>query len=181
MKVYFVALGLMFLAGCQAMDSDNVNDTIKTDTLDYNVATAGDSLYNGGGINSGLPVKKLVIASANGIHEFEVEVAITDDERRDGLMNRETLADNRGMLFIFDRSGYMKFWMKNTLISLDMFFIDNTGIVQHIVHSAPPCTTKKDADCPKFNSDASVKYVLEINGGLSAKYDLKEGDKVTWL
>lgn len=112
---------------------------------------------------------------------MEVEIAATEAQRQVGLMNRTALDENKGMLFIFQSEGYMNFWMKNTLIPLDMLFIDSTGHISHIVHDARPCTAALDQDCPKYNSAASVKYVLEINAGLAQQWQLGEGDRVTWL
>ena len=126
-------------------------------------------------------MKKLVIVSGNTRHQLEVEISSDDAERKLGLMNRTQLAEDHGMLFIFQSEGYINFWMKNTLIPLDMLFIGADGYIKSITSNALPCTASEDSDCPRYNSNASVKYVLEINGGLAEKWNIREGDKVTWL
>lgn len=178
----FVLIGVMLFSlvfyGCNVLPGDQV----KTDSLDYRPELSkSGSLGEPGMLNSGLPVKKLVITSGTSRYELEVEVAANEVQRQVGLMNRESLSENKGMLFVFQSDGFMNFWMKNTLIPLDMLFIDTGGYVRHIVHNAVPCTADLDKDCPKYNSGASVQYVLEINAGLAKKWQLREGDKVTWL
>ncbi|MCC6643170.1 DUF192 domain-containing protein [Candidatus Peregrinibacteria bacterium] len=132
-------------------------------------------------LNQDLPVKKLVITSGKDRHEFEVEVASNEAQRKVGLMNRKALDENKGMLFIFQSQGYMNFWMKNTLIPLDMIFIDQDGIIQHIAKNARPCTEKDDRKCDLYNSAKPVKFVLEVNGGVADQKGIRIGDKVTWL
>ena len=90
---------------------------------------------------------------------FSVELAKTPAEQQQGLMNRKTLADNAGMLFIFNKEGNYPFWMKNTLIPLDIIWLDAKGKVVTI-RSAEPC---KVSDCPDYNPSGNAKYVLEIN------------------
>lgn len=153
----------LFLYGCYTAPQG------KTDSLSQTM------------VNTGLPVEKLVIFSGDKHHMFDVEVANDDAQRKIGLMNRTSLDKNKGMLFIFQTEGYVNFWMKNTLIPLDMLFLDSRGYVKHIVHSAQPCTAASDSDCPKYNSEEKIKFVLELNGGIAKEYDIREGDKVSWL
>ena len=88
-----------------------------------------------------------------------VELADTPEERAKGLMHREVLEENRGMLFIFEREDKHSFWMKNTLIPLDMVFIDDDYYIVDVL-SADPC----DMDpCPHYIPKAKAKYVLEVN------------------
>jgi len=108
---------------------------------------------------------------------FYVELAETSGEKSQGLMYRENLAENRGMLFIFDQEGPYSFWMKNTLIPLDIIWLDENKEVVFIVKNAQPC---KQEICPSIKPDNEAKYVLEINAGLSDKLNLKIGDKVIW-
>ncbi|VVB80979.1 putative ACR [uncultured archaeon] len=100
---------------------------------------------------------------------FSVEVAQTQQEKARGLMFRESMPDNHGMLFVFDKSGPLSFWMKNTLIPLDMVFIDGNMTVVD-VKTAVPC---KADPCASYKS--SGMYVLEINAGLAEKYGIKNG------
>jgi len=102
---------------------------------------------------------------------FFAEIAKTDKERARGLMFRESLPENSGMLFIFDQEERHWFWMKNTLISLDMLFIDQNGKIVGIVSRATPKSKK-------LLGGWKSKFVLEINGGLAEKYGIKEGDRI---
>jgi len=170
-KIKLVLFGCLFvLSACANLSGQQV----KTDSLDNKVK---DLVM----VNSGLPVEKLVIIGDKGRQELEVEIAANDAQRRIGLMNRNSLAERRGMLFVFEKQGYLNFWMKNTLISLDMLFIDENNKIVHIVRNASPCRAARDGDCPKYNSAKPAKYVLEINGGLAEKFAIGIGDKVSWL
>ncbi len=106
---------------------------------------------------------------------FEVEVADTPVKRTIGLMNRTSLQEKSGMLFIFDQEGIQGFWMKNTLIPLDMIFISADKKIVHIEKNAQPC---KVLDCQTYSSVKPAKYVVEINGGLADKLGIKEGQMV---
>jgi uncharacterized membrane protein (UPF0127 family) len=103
---------------------------------------------------------------------FRVELARTPKEREQGLMYRERLAPDAGMLFVFERSGPLTFWMKNTLIPLDMIFIGSDRRIVGVVENAEPGTLSSR------QVDGSSKYVLEINGGLSAKLGIQAGAAV---
>jgi uncharacterized membrane protein (UPF0127 family) len=107
---------------------------------------------------------------------FEVELAITPEERNRGLMFRESLERNKGMLFIFEKEGEYPFWMRNTLIPLDMIWISEEGEVVFIEENAEPCS---DSFCPGINPEKNAKYVLEINGGISNNIGLEVGDNIT--
>ena len=100
---------------------------------------------------------------------FRVEIARTEPEREQGLMYRERLAPDAGMLFIFERPAPLTFWMKNTFIPLDMIFIGADRRVVGIVENAEPrtLTARRVA--------GMSRYVLEINGGLSAKLGIQTG------
>jgi len=106
---------------------------------------------------------------------FSVELAKTEAEREKGLMDREELGKNKGMLFIFDKEGVYPFWMKNTLIPLDMIWIGQNQKVVFISQNAQPCKT---LICPIINPSAKAKYVLEINAGISGEAGIKLGDEV---
>jgi uncharacterized membrane protein (UPF0127 family) len=116
----------------------------------------------------------IVETAAGARHPVRVELARTDAERAKGLMNRERLDADAGMLFLFDESAVHGFWMKNTLIPLDMIFIDDTGRIVGIVERAEPLTlTSRDVGVPS-------RYVLEVNGGWSAAHGVARGDRVTF-
>ena len=106
----------------------------------------------------------------NGV-KFDVELAQTSAEKAKGLMYRSSMPENHGMLFIFDAVAPRSFWMKNTLIPLDMIFIDSEMKVVEIKSNVLPC----EADpCPTYTSLPAM-YVLEINAGLSEKSGIKIG------
>lgn len=92
-----------------------------------------------------------------------------------GLMNRQHLAQNQGMLFIFGKEDYYSFWMKNTLIPLDIIWIDDSQKIVDIESSVPPC---ESPTCPSYKSDQRASYVLEIPAGSSQQFGLIIGQKV---
>lgn len=112
------------------------------------------------------------LVTATGSHAIEVEVADTPRTREIGLMNRETLEDGTGMLFDFRESRPVSMWMKNTLIPLDMLFIDRSGTIVRIARNAKPHSLET------IPSGKPVRYVLEINGGAAATYGAKAGDRL---
>lgn len=103
---------------------------------------------------------------------FQVEIADTAELRANGLMHRTSMPRRNGMLFIFDRPRPTSFWMRNTLIPLDMLFATQDGLVTRIHENAIPMD-----DTPIFGGD-NIKYVLEINGGLSKLYGISEGTQL---
>jgi uncharacterized membrane protein (UPF0127 family) len=100
---------------------------------------------------------------------FAVEVADDAAERNRGLMFREHLPTSAGMLFIYERPQRASFWMKNTLIPLDMIFADKTGTVTRIHENAVP------GDQTSIDGGPGVQFVLEINGGLARRLGVAEG------
>ena len=106
---------------------------------------------------------------------FNIEIANTPREREIGLMNRENLDLNNGMLFVFEKEGVYNFWMKNVLIPLDMIWIDGNKQVVFIKENAEPCKTEQ---CEVFGSDEKALYVLEVNGGAVEEMGIKIGDAV---
>ncbi len=106
---------------------------------------------------------------------FAVELAIDPEDRARGLMEREHLDENRGMLFVFEEEGRYSFWMKDTLIPLDIIWISEDMQVVDIVMDAQPCIGTEE--CPSIDPDADAKYVLEINSGKSHGFNI--GDTVT--
>ncbi|MEM2175413.1 MAG: DUF192 domain-containing protein [Candidatus Micrarchaeia archaeon] len=104
-----------------------------------------------------------------------VEVADEDDERIKGLMFRKNLAKNRGMLFVFDQEMNVSFWMKNTLIPLDMIFISANGTINEIKENIQPCI---EDSCPVYSSLHPTKYVIEVNANFTKENGIKVGDFV---
>ena len=107
-----------------------------------------------------------------GMARFGVEVADDPAERAKGLMNRESLATSAGMLFVYQLPQHATFWMKNTLIPLDMVFIDPTGMVTNIHENAVPL------DTTGIDGGAGVAAVLEINGGLARRLGITAGSQI---
>lgn len=114
----------------------------------------------------------LVITTSARDLKFEVELATNDAERARGLMYRKQLGAYEGMLFDFYQEMPVSFWMKNTLIPLDMVFIAGDGTVKHVHANAVPLSTET------IPSRFPVRAVLEINGGSAALLGIKPGDKV---
>lgn len=104
-----------------------------------------------------------------------VEVAADDENRAQGLMYRSELRPGTGMLFLFPSDGRFSFWMKNTLIPLDMIWIDVSGKVVDIEHDVPPCEVE---DCPSYGPDAPARYVLEVAAGVARQHALAAGQTV---
>ena len=114
----------------------------------------------------------LEIVTKSGVHVFSVELAVTEEQLSRGLMFRKRLPEGEGMLFDFRRDQPVTMWMKNTLIPLDMIFIDDTGRIVGIVPRAEPRTlTPRDPGVPS-------RYVLEVNGGWAAAHGVAVGDTV---
>jgi hypothetical protein len=106
-----------------------------------------------------------------------IDIEIADDEakREQGLMYRQSMDENQGMLFIFDESSPRYFWMKNTYISLDIIYIDENFKIVSIQKTALP---RSEESLP---SEKPAKYVVEVNAGFTDKYKIKKGDKISFL
>ncbi|MGG6893588.1 DUF192 domain-containing protein [Rhizobium sp. BR 315] len=116
----------------------------------------------------------LSIASPKGqAHKFTVELALTPPQLEFGLMYRDKMPADHGMLFDFGTSRPVMMWMKNTELPLDMLFLDQKGVVTHIQENAVPFSETI------INSGGPVAYVIELNGGVVKKLGLAAGDKVT--
>jgi len=105
---------------------------------------------------------------------FDVEIASTYEERSKGLMFRESLKENQGMLFIFKEENIYSFWMKNTLIPLDIIWINKDKEVIHI-ETAQPCESDP---CPSYSPPVLSLYVLELNANTSKKINLNINDTI---
>jgi uncharacterized protein len=106
---------------------------------------------------------------------YKLEIAKSYNERTRGLMYRQSLSEETGMLFIFPSSSKHSFWMKNTLIPLDIIWISSKNIIVHINHNTPPC---KNDPCPSYSPSEEALFVLEINANQAKINNLNEGDKV---
>ncbi|WP_255592933.1 DUF192 domain-containing protein [Bordetella sp. BOR01] len=118
----------------------------------------------------GLPITEL----SAGIHIIRAEVASTDDTRRVGLMHRQSLPDNQGMLFVFETPDLQCFWMRNTPLPLSIAFIADDGTIVNIADMAPQTD---DAHC----SARPVRYALEMAQGWFASHGIQAGNRIGGL
>ncbi len=109
-------------------------------------------------------------------HVFVLEIADTPAERALGLMHRESLAEDAGMLFVFSAERTLNFWMKGTLISLDILYIDAEGVVVDI-RTMHPQPGVPDSELRSYPSAAPAQYALEINAGLAESHGFTVGDQ----
>lgn len=123
---------------------------------------------------AGLEVVPLTIRSGSRRHQFMVEVARTSTEQARGLMYRPTLGADEGMIFPFDQPRPASFWMKNTMIPLDIMFIRADGTIARIAANTVPYSLDP------VQVGEPVTAVLEIGGGRAAQLDVREGDRVSW-
>ncbi len=157
------ALALALLAGCT-------------------VPANGDSKIAGGCIAgadkgqsaAGLKQVMLCVKSAPKTHEFTTEIAGTSMEQAKGMMFRTEMPDNTAMIFPFPEPKTASFWMKNTVIPLDIIFVRPNGSIESIAENAVPYSTE-----PVLSGEP-VGAVLEIRGGLAAELGIQPGDMVTW-
>jgi len=109
------------------------------------------------------------------ISAIDIEVAATEESREQGLMFRTSMVENRGMLFIFDAEELHSFWMKNTIMPLDILFINaNKEIIK--IHK----NTMPFQESPSYDSEGPAKYVVEVNAGYCDKYKISRGDKISF-
>lgn len=104
---------------------------------------------------------------------FTVELADTQEKQALGLMFRESMADDRGMLFLFPGEARRSFWMKNTRIPLDIFYFDANLQLVSVAENAQPCRSQR---CPPYPSAGPARYVLELNAGKAAELGVSPGD-----
>jgi len=117
------------------------------------------------------PTPRVLVQTAGGSAAIRVEVARTEAQREHGLMDRAKLDADAGMIFLFEGAARHGFWMKNTLIPLDMIFIGDDGRVGAIVERKPLSLDVTDGG-------VDSRYVLEVNGGWAASHGVKVGDEV---
>jgi len=118
---------------------------------------------------------KVLFSNGKGVM---AELAVSNEDRARGLMFREKIMPDQGMLFIFEREDLHAFWMKNTLIPLDILWLDRDKHIVHIEENLPPC--RKDP-CPSFAPSRPALYVLELKAGSVEAFGLKLDDPVVFL
>ncbi|MGF2685528.1 DUF192 domain-containing protein [Marinobacter sp. DUT-3] len=123
-----------------------------------------------------LPSRQACLISDKGVIPITVEMAITDSQRRKGLMGRESLPANSGMLFVYDepRKPDHGFWMYKTLIPLDIAYLDKTGTIKAIKHMAP-CRSRTSSGCPVYRAGVSFSAVLEMNRSFFRNHGISVG------
>lgn len=155
-------LALALLSGCALASNASA---------DPKACTAGAAQEDS---EAGLKQVQLCIQSKSKTHSFVVEVAATSAEQQRGLMFRTELADNRGMLFPFRQPRMASFWMKNTVIPLDIIFVRADGMIENIAEDTIPYSLDS------VESTAPVAAVLELRAGLTAELGITAGDTVSW-
>ncbi len=120
---------------------------------------------------------ELIFSDSLGNTKAKIDLEIADDEyqRQLGLMNRKEMTENQGMLFIFPRQDYLSFWMRNTFLSLDMIFVDESKTIVTIHKN-----TRILSDT-SYPSTKPAKYVVEVLAGFTDKYNIQVGDKIDWM
>ena len=116
---------------------------------------------------------ELQITTADETYTFAIELALTPEQQSQGLMFRQSMAADAGMLFVQNNEGIRNFWMRNTFIPLDMLFIKADGTIAHIAERTIPQSLET------VSSRVPVQAVLELNGGTARRLGIKVGDKVT--
>ena len=127
----------------------------------------------GEGPQTGLTQTPLTIRSGDSLHHFRVEVAASPEQQERGLMFRQSVAPDGGMIFPYNPPQQVAFWMKNTLVPLDIIFIDANHRIARITNAQP-------LDLTPLPSGVPVTGVLELAGGRSAELGIKQGDTVRW-
>lgn len=149
----FVALLFLFSATASVVSIPSVSHAQGSETFDQ---------------------EPLLILTAKGRQlRFNVELAVTNGQRQQGLMYRKTMADDAGMLFDFGNVREVTMWMRNTVLPLDMLFINPDGSIHHIHENAVPYSESI------ISSRGPIQYVLELNAGTAAKLGISVGDRVT--
>lgn len=123
---------------------------------------------------AGLDQGIVVVSTTNGNHQFTVEIARSEQEQAYGLMNRQSLAPDRGMIFPYQAPQDVSFWMRDTFIPLDLIFIAPGGRIFQIEESAVPLSLEP------IPSGEKIQAVLEIAGGRAAELGIAPGDTVVW-
>lgn len=148
-KTFWVLLVLSFLTAC--------TDSKKTATL--------EDLYT------------REVRMPNG-EKYRVEVATSKFDMSRGMMFRDSLAPDRGMLFIHGEPGLYPYWTYQVRIPLDLIWLDQNRLISEIVPNAQPCKMESASKCPKYGGNRRALFVLELNAGQAAKHNLKPGDRL---
>ena len=125
----------------------------------------------------------VTVTTSDGVNsKFYVVIADTPETRAIGLQNVETLDSDQGMWFVYDEAQPLTYWMKDTLMPLDIVFVDSSGVIQTIYSNVPPCfdVDPEQVDCPTYSSEGLSRFVLEIGGGVAAAKGIQVGNTITF-
>lgn len=142
--------------------------------LSGGVASAFSSDPPDAGVAQSLPLAPLTVETRGGRVSLQLQVADTDARRQTGLMYRASLPEKEGMLVLFEEVRPVAFWMKNTVLSLDIIFIDDAGRVINIARGTTPHSLQP------IPADGPTRAVLELNAGASARLGIDVGDRVLY-
>lgn len=126
------------------------------------------------GVSHALPTQPLSVQTPEQTLSLTVEVADSDAERRQGLMGRSSLGEDLGMLFVFEDESLKSFWMKDTMISLDILFINAAKEIIFIAQNTTPQSLEG------ISSEEPCRYVLEVSAGYVAQHGVAVGDRVSF-
>lgn len=164
------AWGSLYMASCQNKPTTSQADSSNVSTVTTPAPVVNDdAVFKKEGVLSFIGKEK-----GDTIKTIDIEIAETDEERAKGLMDRTSMTDEQGMLFIFAEAEEQSFWMKNTYISLDIMYV---GADQEIVSIQKYATPLSEESLPSFKK---AKYVVETNAGFADKYKVKYGDKIAF-
>ncbi|MDD3149038.1 MAG: DUF192 domain-containing protein [Candidatus Riflebacteria bacterium] len=178
--IIFLIFISFFCLACKA-DSETVTAVpIKVDQTAGPVetdSTPGDPAQTSTGQPGKYQVLPETVASLAG-HELRIMLARSFEEKALGLMYYERLAENLGMLFVYPAPRSMAFWMKNTMIPLDLIFLSENLEISEMIENMEPGYGLPEATLPRYVSTSPAQYALELNAGMIKKLDLKIGDRL---
>ena len=169
--LYLSLAGWPFLTGCH---SKSGNDRTTTENP---ASTSAFENRSASAVSLRADTRVSFVSSQTGadLARVLVQIADSEDERNEGLMNRSHLPDSVGMLFVFDGMSPRSFWMKNTAISLDIVFTDDQKRIVKIHSFTAPYAIDS------YSSDRGAQYVVEVIGGFCEKHGIREGDRLTFI
>lgn len=163
----FVLAGALYLA--RPLLLADRNDSVSVSTATETPPSSATTPTTSGIVKEG---EVVFLHGDKRIRKIDVEIAENDTERQKGLMFRPFLSDSVGMLFVFDEPSPQSFWMRNTMISLDIIYVGQDKKIVSIQKKAKPYS---EESLPSFGN---AQYVVEVNGGYCDKYGIQVGDKV---
>ncbi len=170
----FIFTVMLFLASCSSESKSKSTKHRKTPLVGKAISAQNYSFDNPPKFRKDAELVFLEAQTEKILFEIDVEVASNDIERARGLMYRESMDENHGMLFLFEREELQSFYMRNTLIPLDIMYVNSEFEIVDIYENTKPM------DESSLFSSEPVVYVVEINAGLSEKYGIKEGDFIRY-